>query len=208
MATELADLGAGGLWLTITELAKRERVGKPTVSEKVKALEAAGLITSKSGPRRTKLVNLAQYLTAKGNAGDAAAELAAETRGDAPPAEPVPSDKPTYRDAQTRKLQFEADLAELTLRQKLGELVPVAEVEDAAAQFAEAITRVVHRLASHAEAMAAAVGKDGVAGARAHYKENSREILTALADAMTPFTAPSAIASDIPAPAEPTPAAL
>jgi hypothetical protein len=39
-------------------------------------------------------------------------------------------------------------------------------------------------LASYAEAMAAAVGKDGVPGARVMFKEITREIRTAAAEAM------------------------
>lgn len=186
MQTVLTDLGEGGLWLTITALAKREGIGKSAASEKVIALESDSLIKTKRGRGRQKLVNLAQYLMAIGKTGNAAQELAAETRAGADADDlPAAADQPTYRAAQTRKLQFEADLAELTLRQKLGELVPVADVEDAAAKVAEVIVRAIDRLATHAEAIAAAVGKDGVPGARAKLKEIAREIRTAAADAMT-----------------------
>lgn len=181
MTTELADHGEGGLWLTITELASREGVGKPTISEKVKALEADGLIKTKPGRGRQKLVNLAQYLTAIGKAGDAAKELAAETR-----AAEVPLDAPTqpgYRDAQTRRTQFEADLKELELRQRQGELVAAADLGAAAQTCMEAIVAVLDRLKVRAPDMAAAVGHDGERGARAQYARDTRDLRSAIAEA-------------------------
>jgi DNA-binding MarR family transcriptional regulator len=175
MTTELADLGEGGLWLTITELAARQGVGKPTISEKVKALEAADLIKTKPGRGRQKLVNLAQFLTAVGQAGDAAKELAAETREDVVEAAPDAPAAPAYRDAQTRKTQFEADLRELDLRARLGELIEVADLVPAAQECAEAIVAALGRQKTRAAEMAAAVGHDGERGARARYTIDERE---------------------------------
>jgi len=175
----------GGLWLSITDIARLEKKTRQAVSKRVAALVAAGEIATKRGENGSKLVNLAAYNRAIGAVGDAAKELAAETRADAATDAPAADGKPTYRDAQTRKLQFEADLAEIALAEKRAELVPVADVEDAAARVAEAIVRVIDRLTSYAEPMANAVGKDGVPGARAMFKEISRDLRTAAAEAMT-----------------------
>jgi DNA-binding MarR family transcriptional regulator len=185
MGAEL-DTGDGGLWLTISELAKREGVGKPTISERVKRLEADGLVKSKPGRGRQKLVNLAQYLVATNKAGDAAKQLAADTRAEADaPQPPEPGGDPTYRAAQTRRAQLDADLKEIELAQKRGELLPVADIEDAAGKFAEAIVRVLDRIPTRADEIAAAVGRDGTTGARAKLKEIVRDLRTAVAESVT-----------------------
>src|SRR5579885_3455426 len=150
MTTELAALGEGGRWLTISKLAQREGVGKPTISERVKKLEQDGLLKTKPGKGRQKLVNLAQYLTAIGKAGDAAKELAAETRAAAEAPAPESAATPGYRDAQTRRVQFEADLKELELRQKLGELVAVGDLAAAAQACMETIVAAIERLKTRA----------------------------------------------------------
>jgi hypothetical protein len=87
------------------------------------------------------------------------------------------------RDHQERAARYAADLKYLDLEERLGRLVPVAEVEDAAQKCAEATVRVVDRLPTYADAIAAAVGKDGPAGARAKLKEIAREIRQAIAEA-------------------------
>jgi hypothetical protein len=128
---------------------------------------------------RSKLVNLAQYDRAVGETGDAVKEGAAATRADDGDAEK----NPALRDHQARAAQYTADLKFLDLEERLGRLVPVAEVEDAAAKCAEATVRIIDRLPTHADAVAAAVGKDGPAGARAKLKEIAREMRQAIADA-------------------------
>jgi hypothetical protein len=198
MPAEQAEHGAGGLWLTITELAELKGVGKSTISEQVAALVAAGKVTLRPGKGRAKLVNVAAFDVGRGQVADPAKELAAETRllpiepeapGTAPGATPSGG---AYRDAQTRKTQYEADLREIELKEKLGELVPVAEVAAAANGAAEAIVRVIDRISSHAEAIAAAVGKDGPAGARAKLKEISIGLRSEVEAAMLAIATPPA----------------
>lgn len=191
MPTELAGHGGGGVWLTITELADRLGVRKSTVSEKVAALTADGLIETKPGKGRTKLVHLASYLRATGQAGDAAKEagaatraaLAAETALPLADAPPTASNNPTFRDAQTREKELAADLKELELKQRLGELVAVADLAGVAEQAAEQMVAALDRLPTRAEDMAAAVGRDGTAGARAQYKRDARDLRASIAEA-------------------------
>ncbi|WP_316224536.1 hypothetical protein, partial [Bradyrhizobium sp. SZCCHNR1091] len=66
----------------------------------------------------------------------------------------------------------------------LGRLVPVAEVREAGMQAAEAIIRIVDRLPTSAETVAAAVVRDGVQGARAALKDVARDVRAAIAEAM------------------------
>jgi hypothetical protein len=179
MTEQRDDYLSAGLWLSITQLAELKGVGKPWISERVKALESAGRIATRVDGR-SKLVNLAQYDRAVGETGDAIKEGAAATRAEA---EGDPEKNPALRDHQARAAQYTADLKFLDLEERLGRLVPVAEVEDAAAKCAEATVRAIDRLPTYADAIAAAVGKDGPAGARAKLKEIAREIRQAIAEA-------------------------
>ena len=178
MTEQRSDDLSAGLWLSITQLAELKGVGKGWISERVKALESAGRIETKI-EGRSKLVNLAQYDRAVGETGDAVKEGAAATRADADDAEK----NPALRDHQARAAQYTADLKFLDLEERLGRLVPVAEVEDAAQKCAEATVRIIDRLPTYADAIAAAVGKDGPAGARAKLKEIARELRSGIAEA-------------------------
>lgn len=177
MADLLDDLG---LWESVAEVARRKGITRQSLNERVDRLEADGLIKVKR-EGRSKLINVAEFDRVVGDVGDAVKEGAAitraETEGDA-------EKNPALRDHQSRAAQYTADLKYLDLEERLGRLVPVAEVEDAAQKSAEATVRIVDRLPTFADAIAAAVGKDGPAGARAKLKEIARELRTAIAEAM------------------------
>lgn len=183
-----------GLWLPIAEIARIKNVSRQTLAEHVAKLEGDGRIETRPGPRGTKLVNLAQYNLARNEVGDAARELGAETRSlfdgedDAPPASSSGGD-PSYRDAQAREKKYRADLAEIEVRQKLGELVPVAKLADDVAKCAEAIVAVIERLPQGAEECAAGVAKEGAAGARAYLKKAARATRVAMVAALTKLVA-------------------
>lgn len=170
----------GGLWLSISEIARIKEKSRQAVAKRVDALVEAGKLQTKPGEGGTKLVNLAQFDRAVGETGDAVKEGAAETRAEI---EGDAEKNPALRDHQSRAAKYAADLKYLDLEERLGRLVPVAEVEDAAQKCAEATVRVVDRLPTYADEIAAAVGKDGPAGARAKLKRIAREIRQAIADA-------------------------
>ncbi|NEW96632.1 hypothetical protein [Rhodopseudomonas sp. BR0G17] len=176
------DLDAG-LWLSISEIARQKGKSRQAVAKRVAGLVEAGQLETKAGADGTKLVNLAQYDRAVGDTGDAVKEAAAQTRSEADAAAPGDA-SPVLRDHQARAAQYTADLKYLDLEERLGRLVPLADVADGANRAAEAIVRVIDRLPSHAETVAGAVGKDGPAGARAALKEIAREIRAAIAEAM------------------------
>jgi biotin operon repressor len=172
------DLG-DGLWLSISEIARIKDKSRQAIAKRVDALVEAGKLQTKPGDGGTKLVNLAQFDRAVGETGDAIKEGAAVTRAEAE----AGTETPALRDHQERAARYAADLKYLDLEERLGRLVPVAEVEDAAQKCAEATVRVVDRLPTYADAIAASVGKDGPAGARAKLKEIAREIRQAIAEA-------------------------
>lgn len=173
---------ADGLWLSISEIARQKDKSRQAIAKRVDALVEAGKLKTKPGEGGTKLVNLAQYDRAVGETGDAVKEGAAVTRAEIETGAGA-SESPALRDNQARAAKYSADLKFLDLEERLGRLVPVGEVEDAAQKCAEATVRVVDRLPTYADAIAAAVGKDGPAGARAKLKEIAREIRQAIAEA-------------------------
>ena len=166
------DLDAG-LWLSVSDIARQKGKSRQAIAKRVDSLVEVGKLETKPGARGTKLVNLAQFDRAIGDVGDAVKEGAAETRAEA---EGDANKNPALRDHQARAAQYTADLKFLDLEERLGRLVPVAEVADAAAKSAEATVRIIDRLPTYADAIAAAVGRDGLAGAREKFKEIAREM--------------------------------
>ena len=175
MSAEHTELD-GGLWLSITELARRKGVKKATISERVARLVERGLIEIRPGKGKQKLVNVAQYDTAIGETGDAAKEAAAETRGDAPPSQP-----PRFRDAQTREKEYQADLAFIKLERERGNLLPVEDVREAAEEAAMAIGDLFAELPVR---IASALGRELESAETIRLKTAIRELQAATADAM------------------------
>lgn len=175
-----------GLWVSVTELAKLKGLAKSTVSEQVAAFVKDGKLEYRSGKGRVKLVNAAAFDAARGKLGDAIKQLSADTRAEnsADFAPAAPTAGAPLRDAQTRKTQYEADLREIELKIKLGEYVPLVEVIEGQQRAAEAIIRVIERKSARAAEVAAAVSKDGEAGARSKLRDIAREERQAIAEAL------------------------
>ncbi|WP_022722956.1 hypothetical protein [Rhodopseudomonas sp. B29] len=176
------DLDAG-LWLSISDIARQKGKSRQAIAKRVAGLVEAGLVDTKPGGDGTKLVNLAQFDRAIGDTGDAVKEGAAQSRAEADIA-PAGDGSPALRDHQARAAQYTADLKFLDLEERLGRLVPIVDVTDGANRAAELIIREIDRLPSHAETLAAAVGKDGPQGARVALKDIARDIRTVIAEAM------------------------
>lgn len=168
-----------GLWLSVAELARLKNLSRQSVHERVRRLVEAGDLTTR-GEGRSLRVNLAQYDLAIGSTGDAAREAGAATKA------MVDGDAPTssaFRDAQTREKQYAADLKYLELQQRLGELVPVAEMKEAARDMAEAVLKVITRLPSHAEALSVAFTKGGIPQLRSELNAIVHSMRVEIADA-------------------------
>lgn len=178
---------ADGLWLPIAEIARIKGQARQTVAEKVSRLEADDKLQTRPGDRGTKLVNLAQYDLAIGDVGDPAREMGAASRCDDDDA--TSSGDASFRDAAAREKRYKADLAEIEVRTKLRELVDVSQLGLAVSTAAETIVAVIERVPQSADIIAAAVGKDGPAGARAALKKIVRQQRVAIADALRKLVA-------------------
>jgi len=168
-----------GLWLSVAELARMKNLSRQSVHERVRRLVETGDLTIR-GEGRSLRVNLAQYDLAIGSTGDAAREAGAATKA------MVDVDAPTssaFRDAQTREKQYAADLKYLELQQRLGELVPVAEMKDAGVKMGEIVVNTITRLPSHVEALAAAFTKAGIQEMRSELNSIAYKMRVEIADA-------------------------
>jgi DNA-binding Lrp family transcriptional regulator len=173
-----SDLDSG-LWLSVAELARLKNLSRQSVHERVRRLAEAGNLTTR-GEGRSLRVNLAQYDLAIGSTGDAAREAGTATKAmvdlDAPTS-------PTFRDAQTREKRYAADLKYLELQQRLGELVPVAEMKEAGVKMGEVVVNVVTRLPSHVEVLAAAFTRAGIPEMRSELNAIVYKMRVEIADA-------------------------
>lgn len=172
-----------GLWMTVSDIARRKGVSKQAIAKRVDRFASQGLIETRSGPRGAKLVNLAQYDKIAGEASDAIREMSA---GRAPTAAPSDNSLATQ---QARRVAYQADLAKLDLDERLGKLLPVADVEAAMVRCAEVMVRTIEQLPGRADDLAAAVAKEGTTGARSFLKTIGFDLRTALAREMTLMTA-------------------
>ena len=180
-----------GLWLSVTDLAKRKGVRKSTISEKVKRLVEAGRLTTRSGGRgKVNLINVAQYDLAIGDIGDGAREQGAETKkeiagGSTLAGDEVEAAKPSresarYRDEQTREKAYAADLKYLELEQRRGNLIIVAEVDDVVNDMCAKILDVINGLMSLDTELTDIAVRQGEPGMRVALKRISRQIRTDL----------------------------
>lgn len=178
--------GRDGLWVSVSDLAARKGVTKQTIAEKVARLEAQGLLSTRPGKGRAKLVNLAEFDRAIGETGDAIREMAAASaRPSAPVTQPAPEGAdPILAKEQARRVAYQADLAKLDLDERLGKLLPVEHVTAAMVRCAEALTRALEQMPTGADDLAAAVAKEGVTGARAFLRTMGRDMRALLAREM------------------------
>jgi len=189
------DLLESGLWLSVSDLARRKGVSKQSISERLAKLVAAGLVETKPGKGRARLVNVAQYDRAVGQIGDPAKEAGAATKRELAGEtdslfDAEPRHAPGYRDAKADDARYSAELKRLELEERLGKLVRADEVSDAIMQAARTVRQVVERLPLRAAELAAAVGKDGEVGARGVLKAATHDILAEIADALEALAAP------------------
>lgn len=182
----LAINADGGVWLSISDLAKRKGISRQSAKERVDRLVEKGLVETRT-EGRSRMVELAAYDRAVGQSGDVHKEASAETKRieDA-------SASPRLRDAQTERAQYEARLKLLDLAERQGNILPLKGehgIEEAITASGIAIARELERFMNCAEDLAAAVAKDGVNGARRVLKVaihqariRTAEVLSSIAD--------------------------
>lgn len=190
---------AGSLCVSISDLARRKGVSKQAIAKRVDRFEAEGLLTTTQNSRGHRLVPLALYDRLTGDTADLGrsrpSARAPEMPGgaeDAPlfvdraPAAPaVDSPTGTYTAAQARDKQYQADLREIQLAEKKGEILLVVDVAQAMADAAEIIVRRIQQIPALADEIAAAVAKGGADGARRELKAISNSICQSVADALS-----------------------
>lgn len=163
-----SDAEGAAVWVTCAELARRRGVSRPAITKRVDQLEADGkVVTRREG--RSRLVDLAGFDRAVGETGDAVKEQAAATVR-----ETSAKASPAMRDAQTERAQYEARIKALDLADRRKQVVPIAGehgIEAAATRIGLALARDLDAMVRHADDVAAAVGKEGAAGARRILKE-------------------------------------
>lgn len=166
MATVESNGEVTGLWITVSELARQRGVDKAAVSRRVKRFEAQGLISTRSGPQGSKLINLAEFDRASGQVTDGVREL----NGNRTPAPrnvwPFHRPDPVLSREQARRTSYDADLKKLELDEKLGKVVQIDFVESAMARAAESIVRKLEQLPSRADEIVSAMTRDGSAGVK------------------------------------------
>lgn len=172
-----------GIWLSITELAERFGVAKATVSARVSKFEAEGIVKTKPGKGKAKLVNLADYESAIDEHGDPAKEQGAETKSTTAD-DPAQSRDPRFRDAATKEKEHLAQLAEIRVGKELGKYIEADFFKPAVEECAEVILRILDRPLSKAADLEAAARSGGVNGVRVRMREIIREMRAAISEAM------------------------
>ena len=173
-----------GLWMSVSELAKAKGVSRQSMHERVARLEQQGAVTLKAGQGRARLINVAEFDRAAGESFDAVRSLNG-TGVATTLASRVDGADPVLAREQARRAAYDADLKQLDLEERLGKLIPVEEVEQAMTTCAETMVRGIEQLPGRADDLAAAVARDGAAGARAALKVIARELRESLARALT-----------------------
>lgn len=168
--TEQAELDQG-LWLSVTALAARKGVRKSTISEKVTRLVETGVLQTRPGKGREKLINVAAYDVAVGEVGDAAKEAGAATKAASAPSgtSRAPTDN-RYRDEQARDKAYSADIKEIELEKLRGNLLPVSEFDPAADDAATRIVDIIEGLLARDSELTSIAVKEGENGVRAALK--------------------------------------
>lgn len=176
-----------GVWLTVSEIARRKGVSHQAVSKRVKSLEADGKISPRRDGKKT-LVDLVEYDRAVGDYGDGSREAAAETvRAARQPAPGKPSSAPDgMRDAQLERVRYDAKMRALDFAERTGQLVPVSGpggIEDAMVAAAEKIIGVLDLMLRAAPDLVIAA-REGEPAARREIRKVIHAQRVAIGDAM------------------------
>ncbi|MGO7263760.1 winged helix-turn-helix domain-containing protein [Rhizobium johnstonii] len=117
---DMKNSAADGVWISIKDLADLKGVSKQAISQRVKNLEAEGLIEVRQNGRFRE-VELVSYDRAVGQTASLSREQAAETRR----GESKSSPGSALRDAQTGRAMYEARLKALDYEERIGNLVAI-----------------------------------------------------------------------------------
>ena len=172
-----------GLWLSLSDLARERGVSKQALAKRVERLERLGHLAARPGPRGAKLVNAAAFDRAAGLTVDAVRQLNGAGLTAEPAALAVNPADPVLAREQARRAAYAADLMQLDLEERLGLLVPVADVREAVMVAGATIVRALDRLPAKLDDMLAA-SREGPAGGRRFLRDLGIDLRTVMATAM------------------------
>jgi DNA-binding MarR family transcriptional regulator len=166
-----------GLWVSVSELARLRGNDKSVISRRIKRLEEQGALQTRPGAGGAKLVCLAEYDRASEEGFDAVRALDASTGSDRPPQEAAAPGDPVLAKEQARRAGYAADLAQLDLHERLGELGRVAGFRQSMRTCAEGVVQVLEQLPGRAEEIAGAVrASDSLAQVRGILRALVRDV--------------------------------
>jgi DNA-binding MarR family transcriptional regulator len=163
--------------VSLAELARLRGVSKQAITKRVDRLEARGSVTTLRGARGARMISIAQFDRATEETTDAV-----RAANGAQAEHQVAS--PKLAQAQALRAGYAAETARLDLEERLGKLLPIADVEAAMTRCAEAMVRLIDQLPARADENAAAVAKDGTQGARMFLRDAARDLRARLAQEM------------------------
>lgn len=173
-----------GVWVSISDLAKRKGVTRQSLHERVSRLVKDGLIETRQDGKK-RLIDMAEYDRVVGQVGDAFREQGAETRRDAETEDTGGSAK--LRDVQIERQQYETKIRALDYAERLGRLLPLkgpSGVETAMVKAAEKIVRIIEKTPLRNLAEIEAAARIDAAHLRRVIKAMTHEMRAAVADAL------------------------
>ncbi|HWW46557.1 MAG TPA: ArsR family transcriptional regulator [Xanthobacteraceae bacterium] len=168
--------------MTVAELAERDRVSRPAISQKVKRLvEQHGLEVSRDDRGRVARINVAQYDMLRERVGDPSKDQRKPREAEGPPTE---TRNDSYDEALRLKTWYEAERKRLELDEQIGKLVRVDDVMQAVDTCSAAIAAAVRKLQNETDALATVVARDGVHGLRVALKALETKMLSEISTAL------------------------
>jgi hypothetical protein len=180
----------GGLWLSVSDVARRRGVDKAAVSRRVARLVRDGKLSTRPGRRGVKLINLAAYDLATGESTDIEKVIGAETKkilaGEVDPfaGAPTAADAARLRAAKADQAVYDSELAKLKLAAERRLVLPIRDVELAMARTAELIVSAIERIPTHASDVTAACSREGELGVRKLLKDIAYQLRDTVAREM------------------------
>jgi hypothetical protein len=179
--------GAPVLWMSISQIARLRGVKPQSIHEKVVRLVDSGLLQTRPGRGRERLIDVAQFDRAVGENRERVT-VRDEVEAQASPRAPAESDPSTRRvvlrgddlepdapraaefsgltRAKTATEVYRARLAQLEYEERVGRLVPIDEVSRATAAFGEVFVKILEMPLQRIEPLMAAAAR-GVSDYRA-----------------------------------------
>ncbi len=169
-----------GVMMRIGEIAERDQVSAPAVSQKVKRLIAShGLQVQTDARGRVTSVNVAHYDQLTKQYGD-------PSKAQTPASQPSTG---SLEDARKRQAYYSSELDRLKLAQQIGSVILRADLEYALEEVGDEIARAIETLAGATDDLAAAYEQGGQQALRIKLKDLVHKARELAADALDKMVA-------------------